>query len=117
MRRPLMSIAVAVVFATAGICTAQVQSKPAQAKRTPVVNHRQVVQHRRIVRGVRSGQLTKSEARKLSRQQARIRRTKRRDRRMNGGKLTSSERKHLDRMQNRANRHIYRLKHNKRKRH
>ena len=117
MKRPLLISILAALFAVTGACTVQAQTQSGSAKRTPVVNHRQKTQQRRIVRGVRSGQLTRPEARRLERQQARIQRTKRRDKMMHGGKVTPAEKKHLNRMQNRASRHIYRVKHNKKRRH
>lgn len=76
------------------------------------VDRRQDNQAARIDQGVRSGQLTPGEARRLDRQQGRIHRTEARMRYRNGGRLTPYQRAHLDRMQNRADRHIYRAKHN-----
>jgi hypothetical protein len=117
MKKSLLIGALAALFTVTGAAMAQTQAQPQQRKKTPVINHRQVKQQRRIVRGVKSGQLTKGETRSLERQQARIQRTKRRDKMMNGGKLTPKEKAHINRMQNRANRHIYRAKHNKKVRH
>ena len=80
------------------------------------ITKRQVDQQARIHQGVKSGELTKGETRRLERQQARIQRTKRVDKATNGGKLTPAEKAHINRMQNRASRNIYRKKHNKRAR-
>jgi len=85
----------------------------AQAQtRTPVINHREHRQERRIHRGVRSGELTRSEARHLRRDENRISR----DRRMAkaDGHVTRAERRHLRREENRTSRAIYRNKHNNR---
>jgi aminoglycoside phosphotransferase family enzyme len=117
MRRTTLIAAFAAIFAISGAAIAQPQAQPQQTKKTPVINHRQVKQQRRIAQGVRSGKLTKGETRRLERQQARIQRTKRRDKMMNGGKLTPKEKTHINKMQNRANKRIYRAKHNKKVRH
>ena len=117
MKKSVLIAALAGLFAITGAAMAQSQVQPQQTKRTPVINHRQRTQQKRIVRGVKNGQLTRGETRSLERQQARIQRTKRRDKMMNGGKLTPKEKAHINRMQNRANRHIYHAKHNKKVRH
>lgn len=81
---------------------------------TPVVNHRQRYQQRRIGQGVQSGQLTAGETRHLEREQARIQRTKTKDKA--DGTVTPRERAQLTHMQNHASRNIYRDKHNGRTR-
>ena len=80
--------------------------------RTPVVNQRQRNQQHRIGQGVKSGQLTAGETRQLEHQQARIQRTKEKDKA--DGTVTPQERAQLHRMQDRASRDIYRDKHNDR---
>jgi hypothetical protein len=80
--------------------------------RTPVVTERQGAQQARIHQGIRSGELTRGETRRLEAQQGKIQADKmiaKAD-----GKVTPAERRHLRREQNRASRHIYRLKHNNR---
>lgn len=87
---------------------------PANNTRTPVVNRRQVRQQQRIKQGVRSGELTPAETRRLEREQGRIQANK-----LNAkadGSVTPQERARLQREQNRASRDIYRLKHNNRTR-
>ena len=77
---------------------------------TPVINHREHRQERRINQGVRSGQLTRTEARHLRGDERRIDRQKRMamaDRRMN-----RAERRHLRREERRTSHAIYREKHN-----
>lgn len=115
--RTLLVAMLAALFSMSAVSAAQAQSVAGHKKKTPVVNHRQRAQQRRIVRGVKRGTLTKGEARKLERQQRRIARTKRRDKAMHGGKLTRKEKKHITRMQNRASRRVHRMKHNKKVRH
>ena len=88
-----------------GLASASITAPPA---------HRQVKQNKRIFHGAKSGQLTRREARRLHREQRHIQRTKRRMKR--DGVITPRERRRLNRKQNRANRHIYRAKHNRRRR-
>jgi len=71
---------------------------------------RQATQEARIHQGVKSGELTRKEARKLRRQQRHIRRMRRRAHK--DGKVTRRERRRIRRAQNRANRNIRRKKHN-----
>jgi hypothetical protein len=80
--------------------------------RTPVINHRQHTQSRRINRGVRSGELTRNEARRLRTDERRISRDKRLARA--SGHVSPAERQRLRREENRTSRAIYRDKHNRR---
>jgi len=82
--------------------------------RTPWVRRRQVNQGRRIGQGIKSGQLTKKEVKKLAGGQKRVvvaKKTARSD-----GKVTLKERKRLHTIQNKQSKRIYRAKHNRRKR-
>jgi hypothetical protein len=74
---------------------------PALADR---VDQRQHKQAQRIEQGVRSGQLTGYEARKLKAEQKKIAVTERKFER--DGKLTRNERTYLNKQQNQAGRHI-----------
>ncbi len=74
------------------------------------VANRQIRQQRRIHQGIRSGELTRREIRRLERDQFKIQRFKRNA--WSDGRLTPRERVRLEHGQNRASRHIYRLKHN-----
>jgi hypothetical protein len=69
-------------------------------------------QHWRIKQGVKSGELTRKEARKLRKQQRRIDRLERRF--SSDGYLDRRERRVLRKKQNRASERIYRYKHNDR---
>jgi hypothetical protein len=80
--------------------------------KTPVINERQKNQKARIRQGVRSGQLTKGEARNLRQEQRTIKAEKQMAK--VDGKVTPAERAKVRRDQNKANRDIYRMKHNKR---
>jgi hypothetical protein len=85
----------------------------AQAQtRTPVINHREHNQNRRINQGVRSGELTRNEAHHLRNDERHIRNEKMRDRA--SGHITYAERRHLRHEENRTSRAIYRDKHNDR---
>lgn len=101
-----MKITVAVVAATAALT-----SVPAFAD---VVDRREHNQEMRIRQGVRSGQLTHEESRRLEAEQARIRSMEAHARR--DGHLSPVERAHIARAQNAASRHIYREKHDDRSR-
>lgn len=76
------------------------------------INARERRQERRIHQGVRSGELTRREARRLQAQQARIRVNEAYARR-SGGRFTARERARIQRQENRASRRIYRQKHDR----
>lgn len=79
------------------------------AQKTPVLDNREKRQQRRIKHGVRSGTLTRREARRMERQQARTHRMEARAK--SDGTVTRRERIRLQRRSNRTSRHIYRQKH------
>jgi hypothetical protein len=74
------------------------------------VNHRELEQRQRIQEGIRSGELTRLEAARLTAQQAHIRREEWRYRHVDGH-LGVAERLDLQRDLNRASRAIYAQKH------
>ena len=74
------------------------------------VNQRQYQQQQRIVQGVKSGELTRREAHRLTKQQASIALMERRFK--SDGRLSVNERLKLQQRQNRASASIYRGKHN-----
>jgi Ni/Co efflux regulator RcnB len=78
--------------------------------RDPGVNHRQARQHGRIEQGVRSGQLTRDEAKSLRAEERAIRKEERQFKA--DGKLTPAERKQLHKDLNQASKDIYADKHN-----
>lgn len=84
------------------------------AQSTPVVDKKERKQSKRIVHGVKNGELTRYETKQLVRQQREIRRTERRAKA--DGKVTRMEKRELRRKQTKANANIYRKKHNKRNR-
>ena len=69
-------------------------------------------QYHRVDRGIRSGQLTRREAKRLHRQQRRITQMQRRF--LHDGHLDRYERDRLEQKLDRASERIYRLKHNDR---
>jgi hypothetical protein len=84
------------------------------ATRDPGVNHRQHRQHDRISQGVRSGELTREEAKTLATEQRAIRREERAYK--SDGVLTRAERKDLHQDLNAASQNIYEEKHDAEKR-
>ena len=71
-------------------------------------------QRARIQQGVQSGELTRAETRRLTKEQVRVERLQRRA--LKDGKLSRPEKARRGRAHHRANRHIYRAKHNRRAR-
>ena len=78
--------------------------------KTPVVDQRARNQQARIRQGVKSGELTPAETRRLERQEGKIKADEMVAK--SDGKVTKAERKKLSREQNRESKRIYRLKHN-----
>lgn len=74
------------------------------------------VQRQRIAEGVRSGELTHRETRKVINDQRHIRKDYRRYK-CNDGYISPRERQHLRKDQRKASHRIYRYKHNNRDRH
>ncbi len=83
--------------------------------KTPVIDARERNQQKRIEQGVKSGELTNAETRKLERQEGKIKADEmiaKKD-----GKVTPAERRKLHRELNRESKRIYRKKHNARIQH
>jgi hypothetical protein len=78
------------------------------------IQKRKENQQDRIAQGVKSGQLTAGETARLERNQAKLNREIRHDRRQNGGNLTNKEKQQINRQQNKLSRQIHRDKHNDR---
>ncbi len=75
------------------------------------INDREKRQQRRIGAGVKNGELTKKEVRKLEREQARIHAKEAKAKA--DGEFTAKERAKIQKQQNKASRHIYRQKHDR----
>jgi hypothetical protein len=69
-------------------------------------------QQQRIANGIRSGQMSPSEAAKAENKQQNINQHIATDRAANGGKLTPQEKQNINQRQNNASRQIYNEKHN-----
>jgi len=81
----------------------------ASAQHTPNIQHKQNHQSTRIAHGIKNGELTKTEVKRLAREQKHIQHNKRIAKA--DGKVTRFERKHIRHDQRLANRDIYRQKH------
>ena len=88
------------------------KSGKSEARET-VINQRQENQDKRIDEGVKHGELTKKEARKLEREQAHI--EKMETKAEADGKITKGEMRRIEKAQNKASADIHRKKHNDRK--
>ncbi|HZP85986.1 MAG TPA: hypothetical protein VFB54_04140 [Burkholderiales bacterium] len=108
MKKKLIGIALA-TFTLTSISTLAMAGDPSPGTQDPGVNKRQHRQHQRIVQGIRSGELTRSEARALRAEQRAIRAEEREFKA--DGELTRGERRELHRDLNEASRDIYREKH------
>ena len=86
----------------------------AASKSTPRIDRREVRQHARIHQGVKSGELTRPEARNLRKGQRHVHRMEHRAKA--DGKVTPAERARITAAQNHESRKIYRKKHNERTR-
>jgi polyhydroxyalkanoate synthesis regulator phasin len=86
----------------------------AEGTRDPGVNQRQHAQKQRIQEGVQSGELTRPEARRLTREQRKIRAKERLYKA--DGELTAAERKDLHQDLNKTSGQIYRQKHDNQER-
>jgi hypothetical protein len=74
------------------------------------VRHRAVNQHHRIKQGVKSGELTKAEARNLRKDQRDVRKDVKEAK--SDGKVTAKEKRKIEKEQRKDSREIYRKKHN-----
>src|SRR5664279_5424621 len=95
---------------TMSLVIAVAVTMPAMAgTKDPRVNARQHKQHARIAQGVKSGELTRGEAKDLRGDQRGIRQEERAYK--SDGKLTKDERQELHQDQNAASKEIYQEKH------
>lgn len=101
--KSLRMLVLTLTFATAFAAVASAQG-------TLRMERRELRQDARIHQGVRSGELTRGEARRLALGQRHVDRMESRAR--CDGRMSVRERVRIDRVQNRQSRHIWRLKHN-----
>lgn len=86
----------------------------AQSTTTPKINKKQKNQITKIEQGVKSGELTKHETKKLAQQEAKLQIHKKIAK--SDGKVTAKERKELNKEARRLDAKIYKQKHDKQKR-
>jgi hypothetical protein len=98
----------------AGMATLWMSASAQASPQDPGVDARQHHQQQRIAQGVRSGELTAAETRRLEREKRHIRREERRY--MADGQLSRAERADLQHDLNRSSRHIYNEKHDNQQR-
>ena len=89
-------------------------AQPAPGTHTPHINKRQHEQQKRIRQGVRSGELTRGETKRIEKDEREIRQEERAAKA--DGTVTAEERKEINKDLNKTNRRIYRAKHNNRDR-
>ena len=115
-----MSLTAALLTVVAGTSVAATSTTPSRAPEktaatsTPRIDRREVRQHARIHQGVKSGELTRPEARNLRKGQRHVHRMEARAKA--DGKVTPAERARITTAQNHQSRKIYRKKHNARTR-
>jgi len=76
------------------------------------VNKREQNQQNRIGNGVKSGQLTPGETRRLERGEQRLQNNEKKDMAKDNGHLTKQDQRHLNREANHMSKRIYKDKHN-----
>ena len=104
------SILIAVVISLLAGLSAMAQTTP--GIHTPHINKQQHEQQKRIRQGVRSGELTRGETRRLEKDEREIRQEERAAKA--DGTVTAEERREINKDLNKTNRQIYRAKHNNR---
>ncbi len=105
----------ALSLAPAAVLAQTPSTSTTPAKHDYDINQRKENQQDRVAQGVKSGQLTAGETRRLEHQQVGINREERGMRAQDNGHLTRQDRKTLHAQQNQESRRIARDKHNLRK--
>ena len=110
MKRTILSLLCGAVMFTGVLPATGLAAAKAPARvKTPVVNERQHNQQARIRQGIKSGELTRREAVRLEKQEARIRVNERFAKA--DGKVTAAERARLQKEQKKASQNIHDQKH------
>jgi len=113
MKASLFGVGLLALCSTFGLA----QNAPVSAPRhAATINQRRAIQQHRIAQGVRSGQLTRHETRRLERREVSIGRQERHMRSADRGHLNHADRVVLNRRLHRTSRAIYRDKHNRARR-
>jgi 5-methylcytosine-specific restriction endonuclease McrBC GTP-binding regulatory subunit McrB len=79
------------------------------------IQRRKERQQKRIANGVKNGTLQPGKTAKIERQEAKLNKEIRSDRKENGGNLTNKEKKQINQQQNKLSKEIYKDKHNETK--
>ena len=86
-------------------------TSPAPAQK-PAITQRKENQQQRIANGVKSGQLTPGETRRLERGEQRLQNNEKKDMAKDNGHLTKQDQRQLNREANHMSKRIYKDKHN-----
>jgi hypothetical protein len=113
MKLVVFGAMVGTLMASASFAQTQTTT-PAPADKPATINQRLENQQDRIQAGVKDDQLTKSEATRVTANDAAIHAEERVDRKANDGTLTAGEKQHLQKQLNQNSRAIYRARHNNR---
>ena len=104
MRRAIISILTGALLTGAATVSFADDAKQGQIKQ------RKANQQKRIANGVKSGELTPHETARIERQESKLNKEVRRDRK-DGGGLTIKEKAKINRQQNKVSKEIYNQKH------
>ncbi|MGH9352244.1 MAG: hypothetical protein ACRD2G_08805 [Terriglobia bacterium] len=110
MTKPIGRLLMSSLAAGAFALSLSLPGVAAAQGRTPHLNHRQENQQDRIQQGVKSGQLTRVEARRVEAREGKLQANKLEDKAK--GPMTRKDRVQLNRQANRDSSAIYRMKHN-----
>lgn len=110
MKNKLIALAITGLLATTAFADADATKKPL------TIQQRKHHQQARIREGVKSGELTKGEAKHIEKQEHALNKEEHQMRKADGGKLTAADRAKLNRQQNHLSKEIYKDKHNNKKR-
>ena len=102
MNKSIIAAVVIAAFALPGLSLAQTSS-------TPRIDQRQENQDKRIDQGVKSGELTKKEAKRLEKGQATVQ--KKENKAMKDGEITNKEAGRIEKAQDKQSKRIYKQKH------
>lgn len=106
----------ALLIAGVGLCAPVASAQTTTPERPKgEVNRRLERQKDRVQAGVKDGQLTRGETKRITTEDKAIHAQEKADRQANGGKLTRGDKKQLNRELNKTSRQIHRARHNNRK--
>ena len=112
MRTRLLILGCAVLLVASWSFAQANNAQSGDKKKPETIEQRKQNQQDRVANGVKSGQLTAGETKRVEQRQANINQNERQMRAADSGKLTAADRSKLDREQDRASKQIYDDKHN-----